>query len=332
MIHTFVLTMRLSATDTRIGTLLPAFLDLREKGTGVRGIRAGINCIQAKNGSTQFMGVYLNLQVDSLAFTGKCNLDTPGDYQAIADGIDEVLEPTGLTIQDFSVYRMDYCWNAIVRDPQERALLMKMFSKCDQCGGRLRVRKDYSDGSKNRLPEARKYNAHFHNVKRGIQVYDKTREREDKGKLIQPYEQDAVRIEYQMLFEEIKEEELFKYWDCANDETAYEHLFRCSEMFFTGDFYSVRAADVKLRREGLAESMVEKLHAYLVTVSNFSIGKAAANYKLNGKKKPITEATARSYRNLLEAHGICPVPIPKSSNISRIPNPFRSVWEKGGAL
>lgn len=332
MLHTFVLTMTLSATDARMGVLLPAFITLRERGTGVQGIRAGINCIQARNGSTQFLGVYLNLQVDALELVEKPNLDTPGDYQLIADKVNQVLGSMGLTIRDFSVYRMDYCWNVVVPDPQKRSLLMKMWSKCDQSGGRLRVQKDCPDGSKNRIPEAKKYNAHFHNRKRGAQVYDKTREREDKGKPVQPYERDVIRLEYQTLFQEIKEEGRFSYWDWANDDAAFERLFRCSELFFTGDFYSVRSADVRLKRDGVSAPMLEKLHAYLVTVSNNGIRKAAAQYKLNGKAAPITAATAKSYRNTLEKHGICPVPIPKGSNVARIQNPFREVWKKGGAV
>lgn len=55
--------------------------------------------------------------------------------------------------------------------------------------------------------------------------------------------------------------------------------------------------------------MREKLHGYMVAVARYGLRRAEKFCK----PAPITAATARAYRAILEANGICPVTIPKNS-------------------
>lgn len=147
-----------------------------------------------------------------------------------------------------------------------------------------------------------------------------------KGKA-QPHEENILRLEYQTFFAEIKATGNLGYWYWANDNMAYSKLSRCPELFFTGDFYSIRAADRKLERAGIFPSMGKKLHGYMAAVARYGLRRAEKFCK----PAPITAATARAYRAILEANGICPVTIPKNSGVSHIKNPFSDIYEKEAA-
>ena len=324
MIHTLVLSLALSCVDTRLMSVLPFFVELRRRGTGIAGIKAQVKNQQAPYGSLSFIGVYCNLHIDALLLTGRRNLNTPGDYQLIADTVDKLLAPVKLTIRNMAVYRIDYCYNAYVPDDQTRELLMRLWGKCDRSGGSLRVEK-YSVAHPEATPGLN--DAYFHNHKRTAQVYDKKTERKDKGKKPQPHEENILRLEYQTFFAEIKNAENLGYWYWANDDMACYKLSRCAELFFTGDFYSIRAADRKLERAGISPSMREKLHGYMVAVARYGLRRAEKFCK----PAPIAEATARNYRAILESNGICPVTIPKNSGVSHIKNPFSEVYGKEAA-
>lgn len=183
MIHTLVLSLALACYDTRLMSVLPFFVELRRRGTGIAGIKAQVRNQQAPYGFSSFIGVYCNLHIDALLLTGRRNLDTPGDYQLIADTVDKLLAPVKLTIRNMAVYRIDYCYNAYVPDGQTRELLMRLWSKCDLSGGSLRVEK-YSAAHPEANPGLN--DAYFHNHKRTTQVYDKKTERNDNGKKPSP--------------------------------------------------------------------------------------------------------------------------------------------------
>lgn len=319
MIHTLILSLSLSDFDTRLPDVLSFFLDLRYCGTGIPGVTAQVNNQKSPYGSLAFAGVYCNLFIDALLLTGRRNLDTPGDYLLIADTVDGLLDPVGLSIQDMAVYRIDYCYNAYVPDRWKRELLMRLFKKCDLSGGNLRLKK-FSDTHPQADPGLN--DAYFHNSKRTVQLYDKETERRDKRRPVLPHEEGVLRLEYQTLFDEIKAAGTLGFWDWANDDMAYAQLSKCAALFFAGDFYSLRAVDRKLERAGLSPSMREKLHGYMVAVARYGLRRAADFCK----PAPITQATARNYRAILEANGICPVTIPKSCGVSHMENPFRSIY------
>lgn len=319
MLHTMILSVALACYDTRLQVVLPFFLDLRRCGTGIEGITAQVNSQKAPNNPAKFIGVYCNLLIDALLLTGRRNLDTPGDYLLIAGTVNQLLSPAGLSILDMAVYRIDYCYNAYVLDRWKRELLMRLFRKCDLSGGSLRVEK-YSDTHPQADPGLN--DAYFHNRRRTVQLYDKETERRDKSRPVLPHEEGVLRLEYQTLFDEIKAAGKLGFWDWANDDMAYAQLSRCAALFFAGDFYSLRAADRKLERAGLSRSMREKLHGYMVAVARYGLRRASDFCK----PAPITQATARNYRAILETNGICPVTIPKSCGVSHMENPFRRIY------
>lgn len=322
MIHTLVLSLALASYDLRLPKTLCHFLGLRQKGTGISGITAQVNNQKAPNGAGSFVGVYCNLFIDALLLTGKRNLDIPGDDQLIAALVDKLLAPVGLTIADLAVYRIDYCYNAFVPDRHQRELLMWLWGKCDLSGGNLRLKK-YSSTHPEADPGVN--NAYFSNHLRTVQLYDKEAERTDKRKQPQPYEEGVLRLEYQTRFQEIRNAGNLGFWHWVNADMARSKLGACAGVFFSGDFYSIRAADRRLEKAGVSPVMRARLHGYMVSVARYGIRRASSFCK----PAPVTEATARSYRAILEAHGICPVTIPKHCGVAHIANPFRNLYGKG---
>ena len=315
MIHTLDLSYKLDLLATNYVDVIAVFIKLMANGTGVPGIKVEINNQQAPHGRTTCLGVYCNLHIDALRLTGRRNLTTPDDYDLIAAQVNTLLAPAHLSINDMAVYRVDYCYNAIVPDQNTRSLLLRMYSKCNQSGGNMRVShfKQQHPGAVQTIN-----GAYSSNHKRGVQIYDKEAERQDKHIPPRDYEMGVLRLEYQTRWGEIKDAKHYDYGYWLNDNRAKSQLRKCAALFFYGDFYTVAAADKALLADGVSDLMRDKLHRYMVAISRYGVSAAADHCGCSAE-------TARRYRSTLQEHHICPVPIPKAYGVSHIANPFSSL-------
>lgn len=232
-----------------------------------------------------------------------------------------ILEPLDIDIDEMIVRSIDYCKNFYVPSSEERELLLELWNKTHERFKRAhRIPAELCQTS-NKLYWACKgrYN---------VQIYDKERERQDKGETTYSYDCGLMRLEYQ-----IREKHIDGHYHKGHPRTfdawadwylRARYLTETETLFFNGDFYNLPHAKTKLNkavRAGKVKPVIaDRIYQFMVNVSRRNI-----DYAVSKTSKP----TAKGYIDILSKLEINPIPIPKNRGISFLENPLREFYEGG---
>lgn len=266
---------------------------------------------QREKVTKQYLGKLFIVEVRCLELLGKVNM-SESDIPIIKAAINAHLIGSGLTVDDCFLGRIDYCYNVVIPNCDERRLLMRLWNKSASQWGYYRQ----FDGPSNTI------NRLYYTTKsRNFQLYDKTLERMDKGRPILSVEQDVLRLEVQLKRRRLNYKSnklgLCRTFDDWADWThRAQELCAADKLFFPGDFYTIRRADTRVRNAGHSKTICGRIHDFLVCISRNGLDGAKQNHSAN---------TVRKYIRILEALNVNPITIPQGAGYSYLANPFRAV-------
>lgn len=227
------------------------------------------------------------------------------DIETMTNFLDEQLAKIDLTRHDFNVNRIDYDYNVPVND-LERAALIEILRG-------LPERVMHMD--KAQFPQS----VYYMCKSRHVQVYDKVKERIDKGKHIKPWEADILRQEVQCFPAHIRHMEryhgLLPTWDNWVDLDLQAHyLDKAKPIFLRGDFYSLAKALDIVNASNLGSAKKKNLCADLELIATDGLETMKKSYSLN---------TYKSHLDCFEQLELSPLTLPsKYKKLGRIKNPF----------
>lgn len=227
------------------------------------------------------------------------------DIKSMTNFLDEQLAKIGLTRHDFNVNRIDYDYNTVVSKAEREALIEIL-----DCLPQRIMRMD-------KAPIVQ--SVYYMCKSRHIQVYDKPKERINKGKHIKPWEADILRQEVQCFSNHIRHMQryhgLLPTWDNWVDLGLQEHYLKNAHPIFPkGDFYTLKQAISMVNNSDLSTTKKRKLCADLELV---------AVRGLDGMKKSYSLNTYKDHLRCFEELGISPLTLSsKYKELGKIKNPF----------
>ncbi|MCM3143915.1 phage/plasmid replication protein [Brevibacillus sp. MER 51] len=224
--------------------------------------------------------------------------------------------------KELTMTRLDYCYNAVVKDVEQRKLLLWLLKKTAD---------KYNRKKKNRKFKTSIY---FNSLSVKILLYDKIVEREDKLLDARPYEENVIRLEVSL------QNRHFNYMKKYHGITKkFENYFtkdfwekymvnHVSPIFHQGDFYKIDQATKIIGENDIKEKHKINLREFLrdVSIYNFEGIKKIQRVTAKGKQTPkYSKYKVKQFIEFLEGMGIHPIPIPKHKlgNKKYMENPFR---------
>lgn len=264
----------------------------------------------------RYLGRIFTVEIRCLELLGKVNM-SESDVPIIKAALNAHLKDTGLTIKDFYLGRIDYCYNAVIPDSNKRLLLMKLLNKSVSKRGRYQRRKEPSN-TLNTL--------YYTTTSRHFQLYDKTLERMDSGMPVLSFEQDVLRLEVQVFAGHLNYgrsnlglQKRFHAW--TDWSVRARELGEAAAIFSPGDFYTIRGACARLRKFGQSETICERIHKMLVCISRNGMDSLYARAGRE-KKFEASAGTISKYLRILDSYGINPITIPADACCPYMDNPF----------
>lgn len=307
MIHTFELLRFVLPNDSALTAWATLSRPPPDSGITIQKPR-----ISKARDSPIIYGYYLRLQVDCLRMFQVCNL-TPDLFPHIIANINMVLADIGLSVDDFVLSRIDYCFNAVVEDPEARRLLFQIFNEKAPTYAQYLFRSPGQYDTTIRSSTKK-------NTTRTIQVYDKEAERRSKGRAVQTWEAGVVRTEVQVRREHIKQrvksQHITRNLRDWLTEDQYRHFMPQAWRFLCnkGDFYTLPEAKAIVEASSYTPTIKGRLSAFLETVATNDMDTAQAALSKN---------TALAYIDKLDKLGVNPITLPNDNKYSTIPSPFR---------
>lgn len=253
-------------------------------------------------------GQVLLILIDCLKLVGKVNIEPP-DLPTIKAEVNAFLSSVRLSVDDFQVSRIDFCYNNADLPEDERTLVMRLLEKA------------FPEADYMRRYESYPTSVYYKSRSRVVQVYDKMAECRDKREAPDPHEIGVLRLEVQLKRQHLKylckQPGMTRSWDnCVDWNLRTIYLSRALEHnVFPGDYYTVERACEQLTRSGVKPFMVDRLREFLVKVSRCR--------NMDSLTRFFSPNTIRSYSKILAQAGVNPIPIPKRAGRSYLENLFR---------
>lgn len=249
----------------------------------------------------------LLIHIDCLKIVYKENIEQP-DIPIIKQTVEDFLVGSGLSLDEFTVARIDYCYNAVVSDEERKWLLPEL--------QKLPHRRDYQE----RVHDY-KTSVYYQSKSRVTQFYDKEAERFHKGKLCEDYEVSVLRLEAQIKHEHIKyKKRRKKNWisnrwdDWVSWDMQRTYLVRSlNNVIYTGDYHTLDSASAIIRQHILRPSKQNNLIGFLQEIHEYGWDKASVKRCYN---------TNRCYAKKLTEMNINPILLPDNSPFQTIKNLF----------
>lgn len=253
----------------------------------------------------------LHIFVDFIELLGKPDI--------VESDIDDIIYKLENTVEgiignnkfELVLSRLDYRYDVVIKDKNERAMIIKLLKKAQSKCNYMKSINKYTDTIR------------YYSKSRSDNMYDKEIERLAKGKEIKPYEIDVLRFEAQIKNEHIKYKK------------RKSNLERCMESYFTydmyklymekmiigvvgtGDFYSLREAEKIINQAKIKENYKKELRDFLVyTSSKRGLSKTRKKYSRHKFEKFIS---------ILEELGVNPIIIPEKWKVKFIENPLKGL-------
>ncbi|ELC8349346.1 hypothetical protein QYB82_000138 [Clostridium perfringens] len=253
----------------------------------------------------------LHVYVDFIELLGKTDI-VEGDVVDIIFRIRQAVECLICNNEfDLILSRLDYRYDVLIPDRNERELIIKLLKK--------------SMASVNYMKKVRKYRdtVRYFSKSRSDNIYDKEIERLAKKKKIKPYEKDILRFEAQVKNEHIKyKNKKFKI-DRSFEEyfTMKLYKFYMEKMLISvvgkGDFYSLREAEKIIAKSNIKDKEKNELREFLVYTSR--------KRNLSKTKKKYGRYKFSKNTNILRELGINSIIIPEKWRVKKINNPLKEL-------
>lgn len=240
-----------------------------------------------------------------------CNYNkaTRASVRKLTRTVKQWLGCVGLTVDDFTMSRIDYDYNVYLLHGEGNAIMDAM-----QLLPSRALRMDKSP-----IPSS----VYYLCKSRHAQWYDKEAERRAKGQAVKPRQHNLVRQEVQCLSRHIrymqKKYGLLRTWDnWVSVGMEAHYLTTARPVFPPGDFRSLNAAADIIQRSTLTPYYKRRLVEVLSLVRSNGFDTLTETYSRNSVK---------NYLGKLAALNICPLLLDDSCGIDHAANPFR----RGGA-
>lgn len=320
MVHTADLILNLTEEDVSFIQNLYGLknkMRLEDMGIHYNGISATIlydeRWMRRDIGYTQwFTDIHLNF-IDLLSKPDISQNDVPEILQKLNDCLSKICYAT---TDDLVLRRIDYRYDVVIKDEKKRILIIKMLAKAADKKAYMKKQKKktykssiyYNSGSKNTI------------------VYDKDKERRDKGMSVQPYEKDVLRFEAHLfsrhLYYNYKSKKgiarLLENYLCTDLYKKYMSAM-ITGTYYTGDFYNLYHAEKIIKETSVIKERDKVgIIEFLKSISQKrSVTKAY---------EQISKYTAERYLLKLQEVGINPILIPKSDGYTHIENPLKEFY------
>lgn len=272
------------------------------------------------NGITSYFTNYnktwfMYFTIDFIRLLDKVNIKE-SDYKEIEDKINKfIYEVFGVRDKEAILVRIDYRLDVKVEREEERVLLFHLYKKTIE---KYRFQKKYD-----------KYGStvYFNNKSVQATIYDKEKERYDKGEGIEEYEENVLRFEVRLQnrhlnsikhskkIENRLEKELKHYFK----EKLYEKYMKqyFGHFLYKGNYYKMYRCEKIIANSNLSDKDKKELREFLIKVSKVGMQKVKSELTTHMFKKHIKQ---------LELLQINPIIIPKNYKIDLpkgyITNPF----------
>ncbi|MGI2851605.1 hypothetical protein ACRS6Y_15220 [Bacillus cytotoxicus] len=274
------------------------------------GVYPGVTMSISNSGNGQWK---LYMVVDAIKLLGKPDI-TEADYLSLEKELKSILwNIVGHSshYKNHILLRIDYRYDVLIRDKNERMLLMDLYRKLTKS---YRFQKKYL--GKVEHGKYVPYNTTVYHSSKSIEsiVYLKEEERIDKGEKVEDYEKDIVRYEvhvkenhlYYMEKKNEKVQRPRKLWAYMQNE-IYREYFRkyMFQIYHHGDFYKIDEVRKRLKNTSLSTQNKLKLIEFLKQISSHSVDTPLTNKKMS-------KGTFKKRLEMLQDVGVNPVLIPKN--------------------
>ncbi|SFU82354.1 hypothetical protein SAMN04487886_11924 [Clostridium sp. DSM 8431] len=253
----------------------------------------------------------LHLVVDFIELLGKADI-TPSDVDDINYRIRRIVEDI-VDNDNFELVlsRLDYRFDVVIKDKEERAMILKLLKKSCEKHNYMRKINKYRN------------TVRFFSKSRSNNFYDKEVERMDKNKEIKPYEKDVMRFEAQIKNEHTRYKkrsaEVERDIESYLTYTMYKNYMTKMVIGVTGrgDFYSLKGAIDIINKHNVSDVVKEELREFLVYTSlKRDLGKTKEKYDRYKYNK---------YIAILNDLNVNPIIIPEKWRKSFIANPLNKL-------
>lgn len=293
------------------------FIDLREKI-----LNEGINVTVLKAFNGISYTARIKVFVDAVRLFRR-SIITVDDRIMIENIVKETLfQLFSIRVDDMSIMRIDYRYDAVIEDTKTREILFEMFNKSqDKCCHMKKV--DTFKKESGKIVSNKSSSLRFENKSRCFTVYDKESERGVKHEVIMDYEKNVMRFESQIKRYHIK------YLCRKNNMEATLENFMTVDMYnnfmikvknnvlHPGDYYNKYHACKIINASEFSDKSKKEMIEFITLVANKRTLSAAKEKYSYYKFKKILEQ--------LEILKVNPVTIVKNVGITFIENPLHNI-------
>lgn len=245
----------------------------------------------------------LELCVDFIKLLGKSDINET-DFEKIEEEIDRYqLKLFGHTIYKFTMVRLDYRID-IKLEKQDREILLKMYRKSYQKYGRKKI-------------EKKDTTIYFQSKSISLIMYDKPKERIDKGFEVQPYEKDILRMEVSLKNKHLNYKKR-KYHIPKELKVYFKSEFykryikdNLNTFIHKGDHYKINQSEEVINNSDLKDKDKKFIREFLVDVSKSNLTFIMEMKNEKGENK-YTIYKRKKALKILEELNINPILIPKN--------------------
>ncbi|HAT4128285.1 phage/plasmid replication domain-containing protein [Clostridium perfringens] len=269
---------------------------------------------------TRYRKCYMFLTVDFIKLINKNDISEE-DYCLIDNTIKEVLGMLFGYALEMTLIRIDYRLDIKIENENDKKFILKAIDKF-KCKYRFKKKFNKYDSCK-----------YFNSKSVQFKVYDKVKERKEKGERIEEYEKDVLRFEIALRNRHLNykknkkgfTKELKTYLNNDFYLDYFKEIF--DGIFYYGDFMKIYVADRILNESTLKKKDKEELREFLIDLTKKNnVDKVLLIANENGEKK-YSDYKYKKIINLLNSMNINPVLIPKNlkGTSSIIKNPFKTL-------
>jgi len=282
-------------------------------------IKKGVMKQNISEGSTSYVDVWRAfIIVDLIKLLGTADI-YESDLKLIIRKIEDFLFKYVKSDSVIELIRIEYRYDAYIDNQSERALLFKLYRKCQ-------AKKSYMK----QKPEKYKTTLTYCSKSRSNIFYDKEVQLRNTGREVQEYEKGVLRYEAKILprhtYYQLKSNNLERSLASYFTEEMYKKYMNkmIINVVYRGNYYNVYQA--------------KKLLMKSKNLKNLEKHEALAFMLLISKSRSVTKAIevigsykAKKYIEKLQAEDINPILIPKCEKVSKMSNPLKNLygkWEK----
>lgn len=280
----------------------------------------------------------LQVVVDFIKLLNKADI-CESDYEAIEDEMDRYMYFIfNHTKYKMVLTRLDYRLD-VKMDKQDREVLLMLLAKSHQKHGFKEIKKTQDIIGKEKYKKLREANnmkkiqtsIYFQSKSTAIKIYDKEKERFNKGIEPESYEKDILRMEVMLYNKHLNykkrvnnfPKELKTY---LKKEFFTEYIKKNLEKFVhKGDFYKITISKKIIDESNLTSYYKKFLKEFLIDVSNSNLTNILEIKDNKGNKK-YNSTKIRNALKMLQQLNINPISIPKNWKCNNfIKNPLNYI-------